>query len=50
MPPPADKTHGAGGCMGGDPAEVATFLAAHGGVHETCQNYQVSSVLRRVTL
>jgi cathepsin X len=37
MPPPADKTQGAGGCLGGDPAEVGPFLAKHGGVHETCQ-------------
>jgi len=44
MPPPADKSQGAGGCMGGDPSEVAPFLAAHGGVHETCQNYQAKNL------
>ena len=44
MPPPADKSQGNGGCLGGDPAEVAPFLAASGGVHETCQNYQAKNL------
>ena len=44
MPPPADKSQGKGGCYGGDPAEVAPFLAAQGGVHETCQNYQAKNL------
>ena len=30
--------------MGGDPAEVAPFLAREGGVHETCQNYQAKNL------
>ena len=34
MPPPADKTQGAGGCLGGDPADVGPFLGAHGGVYQ----------------
>ena len=38
---PKDKTQGAGGCLGGDPADVYPFLHTVGGVHETCQNYQV---------
>lgn len=44
MPPPADKSQGAGGCLGGDPAEVAPFIHAHGAVHETCQNYQAKNL------
>merc|ERR1711871_879868 len=44
MPPPADKTQGNGGCLGGDPSEVAPFLAKTGGVHETCQNYQAKNL------
>ena len=44
MPPPADKTQGAGGCLGGDPADVGPFLGAHGGVHETCMNYQAKNL------
>jgi len=44
MPPPVDKSQGNGGCFGGDPAEVAPFLAAYGGVHETCQNYQAKNL------
>ena len=44
MPPPKDKSQGAGGCLGGDPAEVAPFIAAHGAVHETCQNYQAKNL------
>ena len=41
---PKDKTQGAGGCLGGDPADVYPFLHTVGGVHETCQNYQVRGV------
>jgi cathepsin X len=44
MPPPADKTQGNGGCLGGDPSEVGPFLHDHGGVHETCQNYQAKNL------
>ena len=44
MPPPADKTQGAGGCLGGDPADVGPFLGAHGGVDETCMNYQAKNL------
>ena len=29
---------------GGDPAEVAPFIHAHGAVHETCQNYQAKNL------
>ena len=32
MPPPKDKTQGGGGCLGGDPAEVAPFIAQQGDV------------------
>jgi cathepsin X len=46
IPPPADKTQGAGGCDGGDPADVYPFLAANGGVHETCQNYQAKNLYK----
>jgi cathepsin X len=44
MPPPADKTQGMGGCLGGDPAEVGPWGAKHGFVHETCQNYQAKNL------
>ena len=44
MPPPADKTQGFGGCLGGDPADVGPFLGSHGGVDETCQNYQAKNL------
>jgi len=46
IPPPADKTQGAGGCDGGDPSDVYPFLAAEGGVHETCQNYQAKNLYK----
>lgn len=46
MPPPADKSQGGGGCLGGDPAEVGPWLASHGGVHETCQNYQAKNLFQ----
>ena len=46
MPPPKDKSQGAGGCFGGDPAEVAPFIAEHGAVHETCQNYQAKNLYK----
>ena len=44
IPPPKDTTQGAGGCHGGDPADVYPFLHEHGGVHETCQNYQAKNL------
>lgn len=44
IPPPADKTQGAGGCKGGDPADVYPYLHENGGVHETCQNYQAKNL------
>ena len=46
MPPPMDKTQGDGGCLGGDPSEVAPFLHQHGAVHETCQNYQAKNLYK----
>merc|ERR1712146_714042 len=46
MAPPADKTQGAGGCLGGDPSDVYPFLHSHGGVHETCQNYQAKDLYK----
>lgn len=46
IPPPADKTQGAGGCLGGDPSDVYPFLAKEGGVHETCQNYQAMNLYK----
>eukprot|EP00038_Savillea_parva_P007691 m.171885 g.171885 ORF g.171885 m.171885 type:complete len:635 (+) comp13441_c0_seq1:550-2454(+) len=44
IPPPADKSQGTGGCDGGDPSDVYPFLYEHGGVHETCQNYQAKNL------
>jgi cathepsin X len=46
MPPPADATQGAGGCLGGDPSEVGPYLHDHGIVHETCQNYQAKNLYK----
>lgn len=46
MPPPKDTTQGAGGCLGGDPAEVGPYLHENGIVHETCQNYQAKNLYK----
>ena len=46
MPPPADTTQGAGGCLGGDPSEVGPYLHKNGIVHETCQNYQAKNLYK----
>lgn len=46
MPPPKDKTQGAGGCYGGDPTEVYPWIEKNGGVHETCQNYQAKNLYK----
>mmetsp|Transcript_7903 Transcript_7903/g.11071 ORF Transcript_7903/g.11071 Transcript_7903/m.11071 type:complete len:624 (-) Transcript_7903:153-2024(-) len=44
MPPPSDQSQGAGGCKGGDPADVYPWIHANGAVHETCQNYQAKNL------
>jgi cathepsin X len=44
MPPPKDKTQGAGGCFGGDGKDVYPWIHDNGAVHETCQNYQAKNL------